>query len=89
MKSSDLTAAALNDLRGNPIAKSNGGYWNHEQEVRDAYAGLQRVEKTLSGSLKNPDLAPDVRAFIQGKYNSVRDYLRIIEEIFAPYGGIK
>ena len=36
LKSSDLSAA-LDDLQGNPIAKPNGGYWNHAQEVKDAY----------------------------------------------------
>ena len=30
---------------GNPIAKPNGGYWNHAQEVKDAYTGLVRAEK--------------------------------------------
>lgn len=48
-----------------------------------------RAEKTLAGSLQNPNLAPDVRAFIQGKYDSIINYINIIEEMFAPYGGIK
>lgn len=87
LKSNDLSAA-LGDLQGNPIAKPNGGYWNHAQEVKDAYTGLVRVEKTLAGSLQNPNLAPDVRAFIQGKYDSIINYMDIIEEMFAPYGGI-
>lgn len=88
LKSSDLSAA-LGDLQGNPIAKPNGGYWNHAQEVKDAYAGLVRVEKTLAGSLQNPNLPPDVRAFIQDKYDSIISYMTTIEEMFAPYGGIK
>ena len=87
LKSNDLSAA-LGDLQGNPIAKPNGGYWNHAQEVKDAYTGLVRVEKTLAGSLQNPNLAPDVRVFIQGKYDSIINYMDIIEEMFAPYGGI-
>ena len=88
LKSSDLSAA-LGDLQGNPIAKPNGGYWNHAQEVKDAYTGLVRAEKTLVGSLQNPNLAPDVRAFIQGKYDLISNYISIIEEMFATYGGIK
>lgn len=63
-----IESVALGDLQGNPIAKPNGGYWNHVQEVQDAYTGLIRAEKTLAGSLQNPDLAPDARAFIQGNY---------------------
>ena len=87
LKSSDLSAA-LGDLQGNPIPKPDGGYWDHAQEVKDAYAGLVRAEKTLSGSLQNPNLAPDARAFIQGKYDTITYYLRLIEEMFEPYGGI-
>ena len=87
LKSSDLSAA-LDDLQGNPIAKPNGGYWNHAQEVKNAYTGLVRAEKTLAGSLRNPNLAPDVRVFIQSKYNSISNYISIIEAMFAPYGGI-
>ena len=87
LKSSDLSAA-LGDLQGNPIAKPNGGYWNHAQEVKDAYTGLVRAEKTLAGSLQNPNLTPDARAFIQGKYDSIVNYMSIIEEMFAPYGGM-
>ncbi len=87
LKSSDLSAA-LGDLQGNPIAKPNGGYWNHAQEVKDAYTGLVRAEKTLAGSLQNPNLAPDARAFIQGKYDTISNYISIIEDMFASYGGI-
>lgn len=42
LKSSGLSAA-LGNLQGNPIAKPNGGYWNHAQEVKDAYTGLMRA----------------------------------------------
>lgn len=37
---------------------------------------------------QNPNLAPDVRVFIQDKNNSMSNYIRIIEEMFAQYGGI-
>lgn len=30
---SDLSVAS-GDLQGNPIAKPDGGYWNHAQEVK-------------------------------------------------------
>lgn len=75
-------------MQGTTNAKPNGGYWKHVQEVIDAYTGLVRTEKALAGSLQNPNLAPDVRAFMQGKYDSISNYISIIEEIFAPYGGI-
>lgn len=75
-------------MQGNPIEKPNGGYWNHAQEVKDAYPGLVRAQKTLEGSLKNPNLDLDVKNFIQSKYDSITNYINIIEELFAPYGGI-
>lgn len=65
-------------MQGNTNAKPNGGYWKHAQEVKDAYTGLVRTEKTLAGSLQNPNLAPDVRAFMQGKYDSISNYISII-----------
>lgn len=78
----------VTEIKCNPIAKPNGGYWNHAQEVKDAYPGLVRAEKTLSGSLRNPNLDPEVKVFIQNKYDMIKSYINIIEEIFAPYGGI-
>ena len=42
--------------------------------------------KTLAGSLQNPNLAPDARAFIQGKYDTISNYISIIEDMFASYG---
>ena len=87
LKESDLSAA-LNDLQGNPIEKPGGGYWNHAQEVRDAYPSLKRAKNTLEGSLKNPNLEPDVRNYIQSKYDTITEYMTRIEDLFAPYGGI-
>ena len=87
LKESDLSGALM-ELQGNPIPKADGGYWNHIQEVKDAYTGLVRAEGTLSGSLKNPNLASDVREFIQGEYDIIKFYIQTIEDLFAPYGGI-
>lgn len=41
-----------------------------------------------ASACQNPNLAPDVRVFIRDKYNSMSNYIRIIEEMFAQYGGI-
>ena len=46
LKESDLSVA-IEDLKGNPIEKPGGGYWNHAQEVKDAYPGLLRAKKRL------------------------------------------
>ena len=47
-------------------------------EIKDGYVGLIRAEKTLAGSLQNPNLTPDVRVFIQGKHNLINTYIKII-----------
>lgn len=47
-----------------------------------------RAQKTLEGLLKNPNLDLDVKNFIQSKYDSITNYINIIEDLFAPYGGI-
>ena len=87
LKESDISAA-IEDMKGNPIEKPGGGYWNHAQEVKDAYPSLVRAKNTLEGSLKNPNLEPDVRSYIQGKYDEICRYIERIEEIFKPYGGL-
>ena len=71
LKESDISAA-IEDLKGNPIEKPGGGYWNHAQEVKDAYPGLIRAKNMLSGSLNNPNLTSDVRSFIQSKCWSIK-----------------
>jgi predicted DNA binding CopG/RHH family protein len=80
--------AAKGDLEGNPIPKKGGGYWDHAQEVRNAYAGIKRAAETIANSLLNPNLAEDVREFLQNELDKIYEYMRRIEEIFAPYGGI-
>lgn len=45
-------------------------------EIKDGYVGLIRAEKTLAGSLQNPSLTPDVRAFIQEKHNLINTYIK-------------
>lgn len=82
LKESDIEAA-IGDLQGNPIPKPGGGYWNHAQEVKDAYPGLMRAYKTLIGSLQNPNLDVDTRAFLQGKVDTIYEYIQLIEQIFS------
>ena len=87
LKESDLEAAK-GDLEGNPIPKGNGENWNHEQEVRDAYPALKRAQKTIEGSLKNPNLDSETRGFLQEELSKIIYYIERIEEIFEPYGGL-
>ena len=77
------------DLEGNPVSKNDGGYWNHKQEMQDSYAGLKRAKRTLEGSLKNPNLSEQQRAYLQLKYDMIEKYIIKIEILFEPYGGIE
>ena len=44
LKKSDLSGD-LCELKGYPIPKESGGYWNYIHEVKDAYVGLIRAKK--------------------------------------------
>ena len=60
MKPGDFSGAEL-DLQGKPVPKPGGGTWNHMDEMNNSYEGLKSVRDTLEGSLKNPNLKPEVR----------------------------
>ena len=87
LKESDLSGA-LGDLNGQPIIKADGTSWNHKKEVQEAYAGLSKELRSLTGSLQNPNLDPNVREFIESECARIKSYMERVEEIFAPYGGI-
>ena len=87
LQESDLSGA-LRDLQGNPVTKANGDYWNHEQEVREAYAGLVRARNSLEGSLKNPNLDSETRIFLEKQLNNILAYQQKVEDIFAEFRGI-
>ena len=81
-------SGTLADLQGSPIPNGIGGYFNHVNEMRDSYTGLKSVKNGLEGSLKNPNLNPQVRALLQEKLELTNTYMKRIEELFEPYGGI-
>jgi hypothetical protein len=54
-----------------------------------AYLGSIRARRTLMGSLQNPNLDLDVRLFLQEKLDWIDSYILRIENLFAPYGGIR
>ena len=79
---------ALRDLQGNPVPKGTTGYWDHVQEVKDAYTGLRRGKNSIEGSLKNPNLPKEHRIFLQEQLDIINQYIEKIAEIFEMYGGI-
>lgn len=89
---SHLTAmdlkGAQRDLDGNPVPKPGGGYYDHAQEVSDAYRGLVDLKKSWEGMLKNPNLDTELRQLYTSKLNEVNNTMKKIEDMFAPRGGV-
>ncbi|MEX6158389.1 polymorphic toxin type 28 domain-containing protein [Providencia manganoxydans] len=45
MKDHDIMGT-LKDMDGNPVAKPNGGYWDHMQEMNNTFRGLRNNAET-------------------------------------------
>ena len=45
-------SGTLRDLKGNPVPNGRGGYFDHLAEMKDSYRALQKIKRTLEGSLK-------------------------------------
>jgi hypothetical protein len=82
-------SGTLRDLQGNPVPNPNGGFWDHKTEMIQSYDALTGVKKGLEGSLKNPNLTPEVSEFLQGELNKANSYIQKIDDLFEPYGGVK
>jgi len=76
-------------LKGNPVPKPGGGYWNHLQEMQDSYKGLSKIKRGLEGSLQNPNLSDSIRKTLQDSLSKANTNLKKIEDLFAPFGGVK
>ncbi|WP_430481814.1 T7SS effector LXG polymorphic toxin [Rossellomorea marisflavi] len=81
-------SGTLRDLKGNPVPKPGGGYWNHLQEMKDSYKGLVKIRKGLEGSLKNPNLDASTRKVLQNGLDKANKNIKKIEDLFEPFGGI-
>jgi len=88
LKDSDFSGT-LADLQGNPIPKQGGGYWDHLQEMKNSFTGLKSIKSGLEGSLQNPNLTPQVRTFLQDQLDIANAYIKEIQDLFKPFGGIK
>jgi len=82
-------SGTLADLQGKPIPKPGGGFWDHLTEMKQSYKGLNSARKSIEGSLKNPNLSPQVKKFLQSKLAEVDSWISKIEDLFRPFGGIK
>ena len=81
-------SGTLRDLQGDPVPNGKGGYFDHVGEMRDSYRSLQKIRDALEGSLKNPNLSDSDRALLQEGLDKANSYIKRIEELFEPYGGI-
>ena len=81
-------SGTLRDLQGDPVPNGKGGYFDHAGEMRDSYRSLQKIRDGLEGSLKNPNLSDVDRALLQEGLDKANSYIKRIEELFEPYGGI-
>jgi len=81
-------SGTLADLQGNPIPNGRGGFFDHINEMKDSYTGLISVSEGLEGSLKNPNLTPEVKSFLQEQLDLAYSKIKEIEALFEPYGGI-
>ncbi|MBT2289526.1 hypothetical protein J7E73_10350 [Paenibacillus albidus] len=79
---------ARRDLDGDPVPKPAGGYYDHAQEVSDAYRGLVDLKRSWEGMLKNPNLDNELRQLYTPKLNEVNATMKKIEDMFAPHGGV-
>ena len=77
------------DLAGDPVRRRNGTNWDHIKEMKDSYRSLKRSKKSLTGSLRNPNLGNAERAVMQSALDQVNYHINRIDAMFAPYGGIE
>jgi hypothetical protein len=54
------------------IAKVDGGAFNHIEDMSNATVGFMKDLKSLEGSLRNPNLHPEVRTFLELKANEAK-----------------
>nr|WP_269847098.1 polymorphic toxin type 28 domain-containing protein [Paenibacillus sonchi] len=80
---------AQRDLVGDPVPKPGGGYYDHAQEVSDAYRGLVDLKSSWEGTLKNPNIDTELKQLYTSKLNEVNATMKNIEDMFSPYGGVK
>jgi hypothetical protein len=78
-------AGMIRDVSRNPVTKPGGGVWDHYKEVTEAVGGLRNVVAALEGSLKNPNLAPAVRAEIEQAIQQANNYIQRIEAIIRSH----
>ena len=60
---------AVRDIKKEPILDKNGRPYQHYKEVDDAVRGLKKERDSLTKSIKNPNLTPEVKKSIRDAIN--------------------
>ncbi len=74
-------SGAERDMRGDPVPNGKGGFFDHLKEVKDAATGLEKVRKSLEGSLKNPNLDNTIRKKLQDALDKTNRYLDRVDKL--------
>lgn len=54
--------------------------------MKTSYKTLNKIQKSLEGSLKNPKLGKEEQNLLRESLNLTKDYLKRIYEMFEKYG---
>jgi hypothetical protein len=92
----DDFTGATKELNGIPLTRADGTFvlredgkpYNHMQELSDAYRGLEKIQKSYTGILKNPNLDPELKQLYTNNLNKVEADMKRINDLFNPFGGI-
>ena len=71
------------DLQGKPIPDGKVGYYNHKAEMDDTLRGLNKVKRSLDGSLKNPKLDSNAKATLQESLDRANYYIEEIDKLYT------
>lgn len=68
--------AAERDIEGKPITRKDGKVYDHLDETSKALRGLKRSQKSISDSLKNPNLSPGTRSKLEKELSKIDYYFK-------------
>lgn len=79
LKESDFSGAKR-DIEGNPVPRKNGGFYDHLGEMNDTLRGLQKIKRSLEGSLKNPNMSSEAKKTLEEALEKTDNYIERIHD---------
>lgn len=77
------------DLYGNPVPNGKGGYFDHVHEMKDSYKALKKAQRSIEGSLKNPNLGVNEKSILENALLTINFHIKKIDDLFLEFGGIE